>query len=212
MAPEVHVYSLSRLVHAPATEWVKMLDSLEEGKDYANRYYLPLREAVVSFCSQKGQGRDAIVSTMVRRAQALGGSRRQGIAMDNEAAFDIFEGCFYPRISKFHRDLLRDRQPGVRFEGVILVGTPHLLVTDEDERKRYVFLHAAKWKEDDLKAYLELLSVILEQRFQACADSIWCMNLRSGRDVRWRSGSRTRRKCAKAAHLYARLVQAMGGT
>lgn len=212
MAPEVHVYPLSRLVHAPATEWVRMLDSLEEGKDYANRYYLPMREAVIGFCSQKGQDRDTIVSTMVSRAQALGGSRRQRIVTDNQAAFDSFESCFYPRISKFHRGLLRDRQPGVGFEGIDLVGTPHLLVTDQDDRKRYVFLHAANWKDDDLKAYLELLSVILEQRFQAGSDSIWCMNLRSGRDVRWRPSSRTRRRCAKAARLYGRLVQAVGGT
>jgi len=189
-----------------------MLSSLEEGKDHANRYYLPLREAVVAFCSQKGRGRSAIVSTMIGQALALGGVRRQQVAQDNEAAFGVFESSFYPRIKKFHRSLLRERQPGSGFEGIVLVGTPHLFVTDQNERQRYVFLHAATWDEEDLKAYLELLSVILQQRFQAAPDSIWCMNLKSGKDVRWRASSRTRQRCAKAARLYARLVQTMGTT
>lgn len=189
-----------------------MLSSLEEGKDFANRYYLPLREAVVDFCGQRGQGRDAIVRTMGRRALALGGSRAQRIARDNIAAFEVFETMFYPRISKFYRSLLRDHQQGVGFEGIVLTGTPHLVVRDQNDRKRYVFLHPANWKGDELKAYLELLSIIVEQRFQAGAESIWCMNLRSGGDIRWRSSSRTRQRCAKAARLYARLVRAMGET
>jgi hypothetical protein len=210
MAPEVHIYPLSRLVHAPASDWVNMLTSLEEGKDYANRYYLPLREAIAAFCAQSGKGRSNILSTMITRALALGGTRGQRIARDNEAAFGVFESSFYPNIKRFHRSLLRDQQPGCKFEGIILIGTPHLLVTDQNGSQRYVFLHAAAWDDADLKAYLELLSIIIAQRFQAEPNSMWCMNLRLGKEVRWRPSVRIRRRCAKAARLYARLVQTIG--
>jgi hypothetical protein len=210
MPPEMHIYPLSRLVYAPAGEWLGMLRSLEKGKDYANRYYLPMRQAIVEFCTRKGGGKGAILQKLRRLALSLGGSRGPRIARDNEDAFEVFEAEFYPRIRKFRRSLLGERQQRCGFEGVLLVGTPHLIVTDLDGRERYVFLHASSWDEDDLKAYLELLSFILEQRFLANAEDLWCMNLKTGRDAGWRASRRTRAKCAKAANLYAQLVKAMG--
>jgi hypothetical protein len=208
--PEVHIYPLSRLVHAPAGEWLGMLRSLEEGKDYANRYYLPMRQAIVEFCVRKGAGKAATVQKMRRLALTLGGSRGPRIARDNEEAFEVFGAEFYPRVGRFRRSLLGERQQRCSFEGVLLVGTPHLMVTDVSDRERYVFLHASSWDEDDLKAYLELLSFIVEQRFDADPKDLWCMNLRTGEDAEWRPSRRIRAKCAKAASLYAQLVNAMG--
>ncbi len=210
MIPEVHIYPLSRLVHAPAGEWLGMLRSIEEGKDYANRYYLPLRQAVVEFCSRKGASKSTILQTLRRRAVSLGGSRAQRIAGDNEKAFEVFATEFYPRIKRFRRSLLGERQQRCPFESVMLVGTPHLIVTDLDDRERYVFLHASSWGDNDLKAYLELLSIIVEQRFNAGPKDLWCMNLKTGTDVKWRPGKLTRSRCAKAAGLYAQLLNAMG--
>lgn len=209
MLPEVHIYPLSRLVHAPAGEWLGMLRSIEEGTDYANRYYLPLRQAIVDFCTGKGAGRTRIRQALRTRALSLGGSRGQRIARDNENAFDVFEAEFYPRIKKFRRSLLGERQQRCAFEGVMLVGTPHLIVTDLDDRERYVFLHASLWDDNDLKAYLELLSFIVEQRFGAGPEDLWCMNLKTAKDVKWRPSKLTRSRCAKAAKLYAQLLKAM---
>jgi hypothetical protein len=73
----------------------------------------------------------------------------------------------------------------------------------------FVFLHPADWKKDELNAYLELLSIIVAQRFAKGPESIWCMNLTTGKDQKWQASRRVRKRCQNAARLYARLVQAM---
>lgn len=210
MRPRVHIYPMSRLVHAPATDWMNKIRSIEEGKEHAYSYYLPMREAIVAFCQKKGRDRPAVVQTMLSRAAHGAGHRRVATMGDNEAAFGVFEANFYPRIRKFQRSFLKEKQAGVEFEGVTLIGGPHFLATDRDNRERYVFLHAAMWDPESLKTYLELLSIVVEARFRASGESVWCMNLRTGRDEKWRPHARIRNRCSKAAQLYARLVKAMG--
>ncbi|MBZ5513718.1 MAG: hypothetical protein LAN62_02520 [Acidobacteriia bacterium] len=201
----MHIYPLSRLVHAQPVGWEDLLNSIEEGKEYAFGWYQPLREAVVSYCQAKGAGRDTIVRIMRSRALSMWGSRGPEVAKANEDAFDKFETLFYPRIRRFQRNLLRDAQKSVNFEGLQLTGAPHFQVIDENDKERYVFLLAAKWKTKDLKAYLELLSIIVQQRFRKPSQTIWCMDLRTGKDFKWSGSSkRMRAKCAKAARLYRR--------
>ena len=116
--PTIHIYPLSRLVNAPATGWEKLLDQIEEGKRNAFAYYLPMREAVVRYCAKSGKNFDSILADMIRRAEQMPSSRHQNITGDNEAAFRSFVSDFYPRITKYKRDLLRDAQSGVAYEGV----------------------------------------------------------------------------------------------
>lgn len=210
MRPQVHIYPISRLVRAPATEWMNKIKSIEEGKEYAYSYYLPMREGIVSFCQKRGKGRTAIVQAMIRRASHGGGRRQIKAVNDNVAAFGVFETNFYPRIKKFQRSFLKERQTGVEFQEVTLIGGPHFLVTDRDNKDRYVFLHAAQWDQENLKTYLELLSIIVDEKFDSSGEDIWCMNLRSGKDEKWRRSTRLRNQCIRAAQLYARLVNAIG--
>jgi hypothetical protein len=205
----MHIYPLSRLVNAQPVGWENLLNSIEEGKEFAFSWYQPLREAVVSYCQARGVGREAIVRIMRTRALAVWSSRGAKVAKANEDAFDMFESRFYPRIKRFQRSFLRDAQTEVPFEGLLLTGAPHFQVVDENNNERFVFLLASKWTTKDLKAYLELLSVIIERRFRKLPKSIWCMDLRTGKDFDWRGSSkRMRTKCAKAARLYKRLGQA----
>jgi hypothetical protein len=69
--PAVHIYTLSRLVHSPAAGWEKQIAKIEAGQRKAYAYYLPMREAVVRFCSSDGRGSDAIVKEMRRRAEQM---------------------------------------------------------------------------------------------------------------------------------------------
>jgi hypothetical protein len=52
---------------------------------------------------------------------------------------------------------------------------------------------------------LWLLSVTIEERYQASPKDLWCMDLRTGQDVKWRSSTRIRSKCEKAAELYDKI-------
>jgi hypothetical protein len=208
MLPRIHIYPLSRIVHAPAGDWESLLKSIESGKQVAFGYYLPMREASVKYCRAKGKGRQQIVQEMLARSIFIGGSRGSRLAKANESAFSVFEAAFYPRTKRFRRDLLRVPQQGCKFEGLEVVGSPHMIVVDQDDRERFVHLHASDWPDEQLKAYLELLSIIVEQRYSRDPESIWCMNLRTGQDDRWRPRGRIRSKCGKAARLLARFLTA----
>ncbi len=204
----VHIYTLSRLVHAPAGAWERKIEEIEQGREKAYAYYQPVREAVIAYCAAKGKGRDKIVSRMLAEARSRPHGRGQNPERDNLAAFETFEVKCYPKIGSFVRSLLRMPQgAGVRFGDIFLQGAPHLHVTDKEGQDRYVFLHPSNWTEDDLKAYLELLSVTVES-FGEPSSSIWHMNLRSGLVSKYRSSKRVRRRCVDAARHYARIFSA----
>jgi len=204
--PVVHIYTLSRLVHAPAGGWERKIEEIEEGREKAYGYYQPMREAVIAYCAAKAKGRDGIVSRMLEEARSRRHGRGQNPERDNLAAFEIFEAKCYPKIGSFVRSLLRRPQgAGVPFGDIFLQGAPHFHVKDKDGEDRYVFLHPSNWTGDDLKAYLELLSVTVEKGFGEPSTSIWHMNLRSGLVSKHRSSKRVRQRCVDAARHYARV-------
>jgi hypothetical protein len=148
----VHIYPLSRLVHASAGAWESELRAIEEGKLHAYRYYLPLREAVVAYCKNGGKKRDQILNQLSISASAVGAARGANPLKDNRAGFDVFVSSFYPRIGTFGQSFLReDTKQGCAFEGVTLGGLPHFSTTDSKGDTRYVYVHASKWDDDDLK-------------------------------------------------------------
>lgn len=205
MKPDVHIYPLSRLVNASAPRWVKLLQDIETGKDRAFAYYLPSREGIALLTAKKGQGSQAILAQVIRRAESMAGPR---VATDNERAYKNFEAHFLPKIGKLKKSLLHEAQSGVAFEGVNLLGAPHMVVTDRDGNERYVVLLAADWEKDDLFAYLELLRVIVDKQFNGTAASIWCMDLRTGKTVKFLGSNRMRNRCIACARLYARVARA----
>jgi hypothetical protein len=207
--PGVHIYTLSRLVHAPAAGWERKIEEIEKGRAKAYSYYQPMREAVIAYCAAGGAGRDQIVARMLAEARRQPRARGQDPERDNLHAFEVFETSCYPKITKFVKSLLRRPQgPGVQFEDVFLFGAPHLEVADRNGEVRYVFLQASDWKEVQVKAYLELLAVVVEKAFGGPASSIWHMNLRTGRVARHRSSKQVRRRCAEAARHYRRIFGA----
>jgi hypothetical protein len=198
------------LVHASAASWESQLRSIEEGKLHAYRYYLPLREAAVAYCRSHGKRRDQILNQLEVSASGVPAGRGANPIKDNRAAFDVFVDAFHPRITHFEKSFLReDAGHGCAFEGLRLSGVPHFSVKDPKGEMRYVYLHASKWAEDDLKAYLELLAIIIADKLDAPPKSIWCMDLRTGRDYKWKSSPRMRARCVHTARLYVRLIEAM---
>lgn len=210
MPVPVHIYPLSRLVHASAARWESELRAIEEGKVHAYRYYLPLREAIVAYCKVGGKRREQILQQLAISAALVPSNKGANPSKDNRTSFDAFVANFYPRVKTFHRSFLRDdAKGGCDFEGVSLGGLPLFSATDVKGEMRYVYVHASKWDEKDLKAYLELLALIVKARFDAPSTSIWCMDLRNGKDYKWKSSPRIRQGCANAARHYARFIQTM---
>jgi hypothetical protein len=210
---DTHIYSLSRLVHAGPRAWQRVLTEIEEGQSYASRYYSPMREAVVRFSESRGRQADQIVQEMKGQIRSGGGGLRWANRLrDNLGAFDSFQNKFFPRTGRFRRSFLHERKVGCTFEGLALKGGPHFELLDAEGRTRHAFLYAAKWSPADLAAYLELLAIVIEEDYGGDTDSLWLMDLRAGKDMKWSPSSRMRRRCKDTARLYARFVNAMGDT
>lgn len=207
--PSAHIFPLSRLVYSSPVSWERQLESIEEGKPFAFSYYLPMREAVVAYCAARGQGREQIVQNMIARARAAGGVRGPKVARANLEAFNTFEAVFLPQVARYRRNFLRGKHHSSEFEGLTIEGAPHFEVTDRRGKKRNVFLHAASWSSKELLAYLELLGIIVEEHYGGDSSSIWVLDLKHGREIKWRSSSRVRNRCRAAAKLYARIIGSM---
>jgi hypothetical protein len=204
----VHVYKLSRLVHASPAQWEKILRDLEENKDRAYSYYYPARESIVRLCANP-KNKQQIVADLQVAAQRVPHGKGQYPVRDNLRAFECFESKFLPQIEHFVTHYLRsERGGGVSFEGIFVTGLPHMAVLDGSGSKKYVFLYPSVWEKRDLDAYLELLSVIVHSKFHGDDASLWCMNLRTGRSVQHKSSARLRKRCESAARLYSRLSKA----
>ena len=206
MSTPVHIYVLSQLVHATPATWERHIQDLEDSKRVAYRYYAPLRQAAVAVSRSGLKGVDQLREQLRIGASGIPAGRNTNPVKDNVTAFDNFVENFYPKILEFHQSFLREVS-SCDFEGVRLLGLPHFSVSDSRRAQRYVHLHASKWHEEDLKAYLELLSVATEKRFKEPPEAIWCMDLRTGKDIKWRSSSRMRTRCGNAARHYARLMR-----
>jgi hypothetical protein len=157
-----------------------------------------------------GKKREQIYEEMTRQAAGVVHSPNQNPVRDNQNCFHQFESSFLPQIKSFEQSLLRVPQAeGTFFNGIILKGLPHMVVTDKRDRRRYVHLYPSAWKEQELDAYMELLTIVIESEFGADAKDLWSMGLRSGESItRPKSKSRSRRACAEAAKHFHRLVAA----
>jgi hypothetical protein len=209
-APRMHIYPFSRLVNAPAGKWEKLITELEAKQKIVYLYYQPVREAIVKLTSKRGAGRDGIFKEMSSRAAEVTHSPSQNPVKDNQKAFECFEREFFPKISAFRSSLLKaPHSEGTFFDGMILTGLPHMIVSDKKGNDRYVYLYPSTWEDRELEAYLELLTIVIEAEFGADASDLWCMGLKNGKSIaRPKSKARTRQSCRDAAKLFKRMVDA----
>lgn len=208
LSRKLHIYQFSQLVHANPARWERLLQRMENDKDKAYKYYQPMREAVARLCGMGIAKRAQIYARLLTDAQNIRPGKGQNPVQDNIRAFEAFEQHFLPLINKVVRSLLReDQQGGIAFEGMSITGYPHLEVEDKHGKTRFVFLYPSNWEDDDLKAYLEMLSEIVRERFNADAKSIWCMGLRGGKTITWKPSKRVHARCVDAAQHYCRLTK-----
>jgi hypothetical protein len=180
-APRIHIYPFSRLVNASAGKWEKLIANLEEKQKIVYLYYQPVRDAVVKLTAAGGGDRDEIYREMSQRASEVIHTQSQNPVRDNQKCFECFEEDFLSKIREFEASLLKVPQvEGTFFGGVILKGLPHMIVQDQRGKRRFVYLYPSAWKDHELDAYMELLTIIIESEFGADAADLWCMGLKSG--------------------------------
>jgi hypothetical protein len=209
-APRIHIYPFSRLIGASAAKWEKLISDLEAKEKIVYLYYQPAREAIVKFTANKGLNRDEVYDEMSRRAADVVHTGSQNPVRDNQKCFVSFEVNFFPKIKVFEQSLLKAPQiEGTFFSGLILKGLPHMVVLDDKAKRKFVYLYPSSWKDHELDAYMELLTIIVELEFGADASDIWCMGLKRGQTIpRPRSKVRTRQACREAAKHFKRMVDA----
>jgi hypothetical protein len=197
--PDIHIYLLSRLAFADVTDWRRIISQLREGRKNMYWSYKPLREGALRMAGRKGENPKPIYASVANLAQRAGGDRCRSA---NVAALETFEMIFLPQIERVNSNFMEGGERPVDFGGVRLIGGPHFSVIDAGGRERYVYLHPSRWKDQEVTAFCELLTVVAERRFRADARDIWFLDLRRGERVPWTAPKRlVRRKCQSAAEF-----------
>ncbi len=202
---DVHISSLSALVDAPATRWHRILEQLRRSQRTRFFTYKPVRQAVAQTLGG-GTGVDLNKVWQRLRQDAQQGGQRQLSANVNR--FQMFLDRFCRQIQALQRDLMAgaEGQDPISVGRLLVSGGPHLLVTDLAGHSRYLYLHCSAWDSDKVRAFCELLTMVLEQKYQAKAGALWVMDLQKGKEIDYlRSRPRVRKKCIAAANLLAAL-------
>lgn len=209
--PSVHIYLLSKLVPASPTVWQSQLKMLEAERRHRVAYYNPFRDAAIKHCMANGGSHAQLVRDVEINASRISAPKGADPVRSNLEAFKTFVDVFYPRIGRFGKRLTaRHANTGVPLGPLLLNGNAHFSAIDLKDNKRFVHLHASTRTEKELRAYLELLSIVLFGRYGASPESIWCMDCQKGVEIKWKSSPKLRRECESAANLYSTLVKAGG--
>src|SRR5262249_52355470 len=141
--PAYHIYLLSRLAFADATDWQKILKELRQGRKSMFWSYKPLRNGAFSLASRSSQDTKEIYGSVANLAMKAGGERCQKA---NVQALQKFENLFLPDIVKAQKTFMESPQAPVDFGPIQLVGGPHFSVLDNNSREKFVYLHpSAGW-------------------------------------------------------------------
>jgi hypothetical protein len=197
--PKVHIYLLSKLAFADVTDWRKIMRDLRQGRRGMYWSYKPLREGAYRMAAEENPDVRAIYSDVASLAEKAGGDRCR---IANVAALKTFEKKFLDGITSVRSNFMQGAEQPVEFGEVELVGGPHFSILDADGIERYVYLHPSNWKGEEVNAFCELLTVVVEKRRQASARDVWFLDLRLGQKVPWNSSKKlVRRKCEQAAEF-----------
>jgi hypothetical protein len=204
--PTVHIYLLSKLAFADVTDWRRIMRDLRGGRKGMFWSYKPLREGAYRMVAKEDPDIAAIYADVASLAERAGGDRCRRA---NVSALKTFESSFLPKIQGAGTSFMSGAEQPVDFGEVRLIGGPHFSVHDIDGDERYVYLHPSNWKEEEVYAFCELLTVVLEGRWDANARDVWFLDLRSGQRVRWNTSKKlVRRKCRQAAEFLVALQSA----
>jgi hypothetical protein len=202
-----HIHQLSRLVFAQVTDWDRILHELEARRKQMFWSYKPLRSGALNLLKAEDDSDvQEIYNCVTKLAEKAGGAR---CASANVKALQVFENTFAPTIVSPKDNFMEFSAPGVDFAGAELVGGPHFSVLGKEMQTKFVYLHPSNWKAEQTEAFCELLTVVLEKKFEAPARDLWFLDLRTGKRLHWtKSKPRVRRKCEQAARLLTRLRSA----
>lgn len=202
--PAYHIYLLSRLAFADATDWQKILKELRQGRKNMFWSYKPLRSGAFRMASRNAPDSTSIYGDVSNLAMKAGGDRCRKA---NVQALQQFETIFLPDIAKAQSSFMESPEPLVDFGPIQLVGGSHFSVLDTKSQRKFVYLQpSAGWQERETEAFCELLTVTVESRYGGTARDVWFLDLREGKRVRWNASKKSvRKKCEKAAEFLVTL-------
>jgi len=172
----MQISTLSALHGRPVVDWERYLESLDSGQALIPAWYKPMTQACVA--AARGSARS---STVLESGLASLPTRPQtpSIVMTSRAAFAHFTTHVVPKLGKFERSLLSDRQLST-WNGYELTGQVHFECQATRATPRYCSVLASAWSAEQLKAHVELLSILCEVRYGASRSEVGLFDLRNG--------------------------------
>jgi hypothetical protein len=116
--PAYHIYLLSRLAFADATDWQKILKELRRGRKTMFWSYKPLRNGAFRMASRSTPDSASIYGDVSNLAMKAGGDRCRRA---NVQALQWFENIFLPEIASAQSSFMDSPEPPVDFGPIQLV-------------------------------------------------------------------------------------------
>jgi hypothetical protein len=204
----MHIYLISRLHGKTPTTWERTLRELEKARSVMLAQYAPLRHAILQEVTHTGSGQQVLDRGLAGMSTKPG---QQTVVRKSQDAFDVFCVLVKPRVKSLVEDYLRPSYAPapVQFAGEDLEGRFHAAIDDEEGTRRHVYLHAASWTEEEVIAFVELLSIVAEQRHGSAREAVWFVDLTRGRIVYPpKNYKRLRQGLGKTVALLGRLTKA----
>lgn len=174
----MHIYPISRLYRKQATSWNRMIDDLEKGREIMLSQYIHLRRAAVAELVKPGSGKAILEQGLAGRATT---PSQLAIRRKSLAALKVFRSKFVPLLGELRDNFLDDSyRPGpAKFGKYSIEGRFHFSVELDDGTNKFVYLHTSDWDKDETVSFIELLTVIGEDRHDCGREDVWFIDLQA---------------------------------
>jgi hypothetical protein len=202
---EVHIQVLSRLFRREAPAWEAEIKAAADGRDVMWSLYRGLRRAISAEMNVSGSGPETLERFLRRLAST---PSNDTVRRKSRAALDLFEREILPHILLVEQDFVADeiQFAPVQFGGVLLKGGFHALLSYRDLRPKLVYFHASEWTENQTQSFVELLTIIAEDRHGMSREDVLFLDLAQNKVIKPAVRfERLRRELIKTARHYARL-------
>ena len=180
MNRKIHINELSVLFSSsdPLT-WLNQLRRLQESKSYSPKPYMPLRLAICAELAKSGTGQAVLKKELSKNTC----NNAKTITAKSLIAFSNFLRWYPKNIASLQRSFVGpnagDRP--IRFYEYDLAGNFHVQAIDTQGHLVYIYFHCSDWPKAQEQAFIELLGVIANARYQARSKDVWFIDLQTGK-------------------------------
>lgn len=203
----LHIYLFSRLFRQSATRWLSTIKRVEADEDYLVKQYFPLRSALNREVGRPGSGEKNLSDMLAERSDT---STNRTITANSNAYLEGFRAFLLPQIERVIEDYVNGPSKTRTFMlgGVLCAGQLHAKVRLKDGATKLLYYHPSDWKDTEIEAFLELLTILAEEAYGLTRNDIWFVDLARQEIIKPRVNYiNVRKELTNTAQLWERFIR-----